>query len=429
MDSIQTPLPPPALGNSPRALSSTELELLRLADQCVKCGYCLPHCPTYRLRQDEAESPRGRISLVQGLLWGDLEGSTRLSWHLGSCLECRACEPVCPSLVRFGALMDGARELQHAGRRRWRQRVATTTLDLLSDRRRLPLLARIARIYHRSGLARLTSALGLVRDPRIGLLHRLSTSLHPPQRLRPSRRAAAGDAPEIDLLLGCIAAGTQQATAAAALRVLERLGFRVRVPDEQGCCGAMQRHNGLAGAAQQRVEHNQRVFGARRVVGYASACVAELREHSGLDVVEICRLLADTQWPAGLGLRAFAQRIAVHEPCSHRNVLRDTAAIYELLAKVPALETIPLRGNEACCGAAGTYLIQHPATAHQLAADKIAHLRDLDVRIMVTTNTGCALHLAAEIEAAGLDVEVIHPVELIDRVISPPVAGGAVGSY
>ena len=420
LDSFQTPLPPPALGRNAHAVSSTSLKLLQLADQCVKCGYCLPHCPTYQLRQNEAESPRGRISLVQGLLWGELEASERLSDHLGNCLECRACEPVCPSLVRFGTLMDGARELQLADQPRWRQHATATTLGLLSDRRRLPLIARAARFYHRSGLARLASALGLLHKPRIGLLHRLSRSLHPPQPLWPTPPDAAGNAPEVDLFLGCIAAGTQQATAAASLRVLERLGFRVRMPDEQGCCGAIQRHNGLAAAAEQRLAHNDRVFGPRRVAGYASACVAELDEHSRIDVVEICRLLVDTHWPAGLAPDGSAQRIAVHEPCSHRNVLRDTAAIYALLAKIPGLEAIPLRGNETCCGAAGTYLIEHPTTAHQLAVDKIAHLRELDVRILVTTNTGCALHLATEAEAARLDVEVIHPVELIDRLITPP---------
>jgi glycolate oxidase iron-sulfur subunit len=107
--------------------------------------------------------------------------------------------------------------------------------------------------------------------------------------------------------------------------------------------------------------------------------------------------------------------VAVHEPCSHRNLLRDTAAVYALLARIPALEIVSLDGNGTCCGAAGTYLLEHADTAQTLADDKIRHLATLAPRYLVTTNTGCAAHLAARIRAAGLAIEVLHPVELIQR--------------
>lgn len=335
MDLFETPLAPPVFGNGSRKLSDDEMSLLRLADQCVKCGYCLPHCPTYRLRHDEAESPRGRVSLIQGLLWGELEPSPRLSRHLDNCLECRACEPVCPSMVQFGTLMDGARALQRAAQPPLPRGLAATLLDLLSDRRRLPRLARLAALYHRSGIGRAAAALGLLRPPRLALLHRLSALLRPPQSLPSMPAKTNPPGPEVDLFLGCIATSTQQPTAAAALQVLRRLGLRVRVPDRQVCCGAMHRHNGLTDAAEEHVQRNRRIFADRRVVGYASACVAELREHGAMDAVELCRLLVDTPWPEDLELHPCDQRIAVHEPCSHRNVLRDTAAIYALLAKIP----------------------------------------------------------------------------------------------
>ncbi|MGB5833548.1 MAG: 4Fe-4S dicluster domain-containing protein, partial [Thiohalocapsa sp.] len=115
--------------------------LLQLADQCVKCGYCLPHCPTFRLRQDEAESPRGRVALIQGLLSGDLEDAGRLGVHLGNCLECLACEPACPSLVQFGALMDGVRAHRVARLPGWRRAWSRLRLDLLSDARSLSIAA------------------------------------------------------------------------------------------------------------------------------------------------------------------------------------------------------------------------------------------------------------------------------------------------
>jgi glycolate oxidase iron-sulfur subunit len=401
-------------------------DLLRLADQCVKCGYCLPHCPTFRLYHDEAESPRGRIALIQGLLSGELDDNERLGVHLGNCLECLACEPACPSLVQFGALMDGVRAERVARLPRWRRVLLKRRLDLLSDPRALAPLAFLSGLYRRIGLPWLLARLGLLRGGRLAVLDGLARQLRLPRR---SRVPAAGDVGhgdaevdtgrgEVALFLGCVSRGLQSSTAQAAVNVLQRLAIAVRVPDGQSCCGAMHRHNGHPDAADALLAHNRAIFARSAfanctVVGYASACVAELQRELG--AVELCRFLADAHWPEALSPRPLPEVVAVHEPCSHRNLLRDTAAVYALLARIPALKVVALNGNEVCCGAAGTYLLEHADTAQTLADDKIRHLAALQPRYLVTTNTGCAAHLATRIEAAGLAIEVLHPVELLDR--------------
>jgi glycolate oxidase iron-sulfur subunit len=402
--------------------------LLRLADQCVKCGYCLPHCPTFRLYHDEAESPRGRIALIQGLLTGELDDSERLGFHLGNCLECLACEPACPSLVEFGALMDGVRAERVARLPRWRRFLRKLRLDLLSNPRALAPLALLSGVYRGIGLSWLLARLGLLRGGRLAVLDGLAWQLSWPQPLQtrdgedvchltPEIKAEANNV-KVALFLGCVSRGLQPATAQAALDVLQRLGIDVSVPDEQTCCGAMHRHNGHTAAADALLARNRAAFGRREfadctLVGYASACVAELQQE--LPAAELCRFVADAHWPEALSPRALPEVVAVHEPCSHRNLLRDTAAVYALLARIQALEVVSLDGNETCCGAAGTYLLEHADTAQTLADDKIRHLAALAPRYLVTTNTGCAAHLAARIRAAGLAIEVLHPVELIQR--------------
>ena len=399
---------------------------MRLADQCVKCGYCLPHCPTFRLYRDEAESPRGRVALIQGLLTGELDDSERLGVHLANCLECLACEPACPSLVQFGALMDGVRAERVARLPRWRRFLLRLRLDLLSNPRALPPLAFLAGLYRRMGLSWLLTRLGLLRGGRLAVIDGLARQMRWPRQLRlrddgtvsqfEPEVGAEADRVKAALFLGCVSRGLQPSTAQAAMDVLRRLGIAVRVPDEQTCCGAMHRHNGHTDAADALLARNRAVFGQPEfadctVVGYASACVAELQQ--GLNAVELCRFLVDAHWPEALSLRALPDVVAVHEPCSHRNLLRDTAAVYALLARIPALEVVSLDGNGTCCGAAGTYLLEHADTAQTLADDKIRHLAALAPRYLVTTNTGCAAHLAARIRAAGLAIEVLHPVELI----------------
>jgi glycolate oxidase iron-sulfur subunit len=389
----------------------TQKPLLQLADQCVKCGYCLPHCPTFRLRQDEAESPRGRVALIQGLLSGELDDGGRLSVHLGNCLECLACEPACPSLVQFGLLMDGARAYQVARLPRWRRGWLRLRLALLAHRRTPSILALLSRFYRMSGVASMVMRLGLARRGHLAVLHGLLLQVRPPWSW--SDRVPHKPDPHVGLFMGCVARGLQRPTAEATLRVLQTLGFSVRVPPEQRCCGAMHRHNGHPDTAEKLLETNRQAFARQTVVGFSSACVAELRQ--GLDGLELCRFLVDSAWPASCSLRPLPALVAVHEPCSHRNLLRDTDAVYQLLARIPELRVVGLDGNDSCCGAAGTFLLDRPDTALALAADKVKALAKLGPRYLLTTNTGCAAHLVARLRDAGIQIEVLHPIELIAR--------------
>jgi glycolate oxidase iron-sulfur subunit len=429
------------LGNSDASIE----DLLEMADQCVKCGYCLPHCPTFALAEAEAESPRGRVALIQGWLSGAVPMTARMEWHLDHCLECRACEPVCPSLVQFGALMDGARAQREARRGWFRRWLIRRRLGLLSRPLGLRLSAALGMLYRWlrppnrviKSVASGWPVLEIV-DP---LARRLSwprtaarvSALASPDRYPASPDGDArpttvsGSTPDASasdraaLFRGCIARLSQQPTESAAARVLTRLGFDLEIPDDQDCCGAIHRHNGYPDTADRLVARNAAAFEGRTLIGFASACVAELAGHDGIDALEICRFLVERPWPRAAVLAPLPATVAVHEPCSQRNQLRDRRSVYQLLGLVPELKVTPLAGNDRCCGAAGTYLTAHPKTALALAAPKIDALKHLKPTYLATTNTGCALHLEARARDAGLDIEVLHPVELFDRQLRTPL--------
>ena len=250
-------------------------QLLGLADQCVKCGLCLPACPTFGKLGHEADSPRGRISLIQGWAGGQLDLSPSLSGHLDGCLGCRACEGACPSLVEYGRLADGAKAARVGTRSGLSRGWLRLWLGLLADARFTGWGARAAGLYRRTGLARLAEVTGLAARQSLRPLHRLALGI--PAASAPVGAGDAGPA-DLELFVGCMGGLAQGRAIAAARDLLRRLGLRVRVSPTPACCGALHRHNGLPTDADRRRDACARGPEAPPLVGLASACVAELRE-------------------------------------------------------------------------------------------------------------------------------------------------------
>ncbi len=383
---------------------------LAAADQCVKCGLCLPHCPTYRLAGEEGESPRGRIALMQGLVTGALEPTATLTGHLDRCLSCRACEPVCPAQVPYGQLIDAARhELRTRGHRdRWRAR-------LLRQAAPRHWLWRMAGWF-----ARLTQRLGLG-----SLLPQLPRLAAPGYRRGVTQKPAGETRGRLALFLGCAADPFDARVHQAALTLLTRLGFTVDLPAAQTCCGALHWHAGDRTTARQLAHANSNAFTTDvPVLSSATGCGAHLRDyHAVLGAAgdelaarsqDVNRFLARLDWPADVTFAPCTETVAVHLPCTQRNVLRDSNSVLQLLQRIPALTVQPLLHRD-CCGAAGSYLLDQPDTARQLAAATVAAIRHSGARILLSSNFGCAMHLRAACRRAGLKIEILHPLELLAR--------------
>ncbi|MBN9132112.1 MAG: (Fe-S)-binding protein [Nitrosospira multiformis] len=432
------------------------------ASQCVACGLCVPHCPSYRVTLSEADSPRGRIALMNGVATGRIPLNPRFALHMDRCLTCRACEAVCPNHVHFGQLIDDAREMILSPRfevggnnpglrvprfRKWVER------ELIARPSRIDALRPLLRFYQRSGLQKWVRKSGLLGKTKLALLEAQIPFIDQPRSSSWSAVYPAAGKPrgEVALFLGCVARVADATTLDATLFVLNQLGYTVHVPSAQACCGALQRHRGDVDAAEQLERQNVQAFAGLdagldlgAIITTASGCGAQLSEYSSFPsfpawqrttgvpaagpqaggentrrsppkVLDISEFLAGAEGWEDIRLQPLPHKILVHEPCTLRNVLRAPAYAYKLLERIPQAQVAPLAGNDQCCGAAGTYFLDQPEISAALLKDKVTALKAGQARYLATSNVGCALHIAAGLREAGLEIEVIHPVTLIAR--------------
>jgi glycolate oxidase iron-sulfur subunit len=397
-------------------MSSSPRFPTELADRCVKCGLCLPHCPTYGLAGVEGESPRGRIALMQALASGRLEPAQGLTQHLEQCLGCRACERVCPADVPYGELIDAGREL-------------------LAARGVRPGLPRrgLAGVLHRPWLMRL--GVVLARQPALRALARRlggwparAVELLPADSRPPRRPRTAGAVHGVNsrsterealLFTGCVGGAVDGQALDDVCRVLGAAGWRVRVPRGQGCCGALDQHAGRRSMARRLAERNLEALGGdATVVACASGCAATLGEYGLLAGEAGARFAARVRDPAELLadsdlelVAARHRRVALHVPCTQRNVTRSDGATRRLLDRIRGLQWTELPAG--CCGAAGEHFIAQPAHADALLEPWLQALASDPPDALVTSNVGCALHFRAGLARAGLDVAVLHPASLV----------------
>lgn len=400
--------------SAPARGAGADTRLLDLADQCVMCGLCLPHCPTYRVGRDEAESPRGRIAIARALTDGRIGPEPTALAHLDQCLTCLSCEDVCPSRVHYGEIITGIR----AALRRRRPR-AGWLVRTLRDPARMVLLARAGALL-RAG--RWLPAIARALPLPAGL--RTATERWPDAPARPARipaKPSATSRGRVIVFRGCVASVFDRDTHAAAARLLEALGYDVVIPQGTPCCGALARHAGEIESADRDAAAARAALlatGAATVLVSATGCFGDLADHvggEGLEVRDIHAFLAGDERISALRFRPLTKRAALHLPCTQINVVGQTNTIRALLTRIPALTVLDLPLQPKCCGAAGSYFIEHAGIADRLRDEKLEQAAAQSPDVLLTTNVGCRMHLANGLRGKTPRPEVLHPLALLAR--------------
>jgi glycolate oxidase iron-sulfur subunit len=418
--------------HAPLGFSGSDQPSAEIFNQCIRCGLCLPTCPTYLETMTETSGPRGRISLVKAVAEGrlDLLGDGFVE-QMSECLDCRACEAACPSGVAYGQLVETARtqirraqEPAESPRARRLRRLLLKTLFARLDIMRAA--ACFLRFAQRTGLASLAGAFGL------GDAAKLAPKI--PGRFFEARgqRYDAFDPQGLAFLhVGCVMQVAFPNVHEATVRMLKRAGLSVIVPADQGCCGAIAVHAGELNFGRELAKRNVEAFeksGADVYVVNAAGCGSALKEYPRYfaddpawrdraqrfsdRVRDVTEVLDAMELDPHLGrIDAIA---TYQEPCHLVHAQRVSGAPRRLLEKIPGLKLVEMNESSVCCGSAGIYNLTEPEMAVRLRERKVAHVRATGATVVATANPGCALQVAAGLRAAGYHAKVKHVVELLD---------------
>lgn len=396
-------------------------------DGCIQCGMCLSTCPTFIKSEDPEQSPMGRIRLMRALGEGNSEGMAPEKLEkLGSCLGCYSCEAICPSRVEFGNMLD-----ESLARLRELRPVAAITrmmLFLAEKRSLLKPLMQATYLTQVIGLRGILDKLGLFRVMGMQRPNALLGRVEFPTGLK-NRIHSPGNDQRVALFTGCFSSVMEQAVQQAAIDLLNTLGLEVTLPEEQGCCGTLHRHNGDLETAATMARNNIEAFSLDQVdaiVTTSSGCGAGLKAYGEwlegdaltAPVMDVSHYLANALRARKVAFKPLPLKVALHTPCTLRQGEGQEEAVLELLQQIPGLEILPVSGQTRCCGAGGSQMLTQPEMADALRDDLIDEIRATGADVLISSNLGCALHLRAGLAQAGIDVPLQHPVQLVSQAVS-----------
>lgn len=402
--------------------------------ECIHCGLCTASCPTYLMTGNENDSPRGRIYLMRSVADGKLAVTEPVRKHLDLCLDCRACESACPSGVKYAKLIEPfhiamTHSAPPAERMSWLRRTILHRLFPYPGRVKFALAP--ARLMQKLGLIDLAEKVGLFRllpETLRRMAAMLPDRMQAPERLPEVLPPIGPKRAKVALFLGCVADAMYPGTNSATARVLQQNGCEVHIPRGQACCGAIHYHSGSEEPALGLARQNMAALDPAEydaIIINAAGCGAMLKDYAHLFGHEakaeqfVAKVKDVSEFLVSLGpippSHPIDKTVTYHDACHlcHGQQIRNQPR--QLLEMIPGLKLVPLEETEICCGAAGTYNLTQPEMSEALGRRKMGHIAATNADYVATGNVGCILQIARKIKETHSPIEVVHPVDLLDR--------------
>ncbi|WP_100405509.1 (Fe-S)-binding protein [Bacillus solitudinis] len=416
---------------------------------CMRCGFCLPSCPTYgQTNQYEAASPRGRIALMKGVVDGLIEPDDSIEDQLNLCLGCRACEPVCPSGVKYGHLLEDARDvIQQKKKHPLPVKMLRHFVfkELFPNKQRIKNIHYLLSFYQKSGMQHLLQKSNVLNilPGNLAQMEKVIPKVPSKKELnqRPSFRQAEGKTVrKVAFFTGCLMDTMFMETNNATMKLLQKVGCDVIIPKQQGCCGALHAHSGEKEMAKQLAKANIEAFEKLEVddiVLNAGGCGALLIEYDHLlkneegwserakafsnKVKDFSEILVELDFMShSLGMDE--QIMTYQDSCHLRNVMKTASAPRTLLQSIEGTSFKEMQESDQCCGSAGIYNITEQKMSMQILDYKMTKVKETNAHTIVTGNPGCLLQMKLGISREGLDskVRAVHLADLLLEALNEP---------
>lgn len=401
--------------------------------ECVKCGVCQAHCPTYQVSKKEGAVARGKIALAAALLDGEVELEEQLQQDISMCLMCGSCVNKCPNKVPTHEIVGAIRReitdnqgLSFIGKGVSTLLGSKVLMKTLSKSGAMLSPLVLKKVPETSGL-RLRFPLPVMKDRTVPKIAFRNLFDRVPEFIQ-----GQADKPVVGFFAGCSITYAYPEIGEMMVSILQRMGYSIYVPRAQQCCGIPALSSGNGKLVEELAGTNVSAFAGREVQHIITACascnggIGEYYETMKIDydkftdkVIDFSVFLKNEGLFEELaGMEKWPERVKVtyHDPC-HLKTQGITREPRELLRALPNVDFIEMESAATCCGLGGTFSVYHYEASKAIGARKISGLRESEAELIATACPGCIMQLQDIINHADLKVKAVHILELMAEAL------------
>ena len=401
--------------------------------KCIRCGYCLPTCPTYAVTGLEHAVARGRNYLAKAIIEGDTEFSKHIKKSIYECLLCGACLDNCAPAVRTHEIMTAARSsfIQKFGQPPLQRYLFR---ELLLNPERMTRLMKLLSFGKRSGISGLVQALRIFSWFGKNIAH-IETLLEtfPKTFLQELITTDSFENCDKSLKIGYfVGCGINYAFPDVGLATLKLLSKNNSVTVLNNyCCGLPASGYGDFEAARMLAQKNLQLFNDANCDLFVTDCAScasflndypnlfsensewfELAQSMSRKTIDITDFLYQYPITEKLQLDELTT-VTYHDPCHLSHYLHITEQPRNLIKQIEGVEFRELPEANWCCGGAGSYNITHYEMSMKILQRKMQNLKSTSAQILVTDCPGCLVQLSYGVRIHNLSVEVKHITQLL----------------